>query len=200
MNAPNNNLWTIEELSAQAALALSVDYAGQDNGRIREVPDARTVRFYTTLGLVDRPALMRGRTALYGRRHLLQLVAIKRLQAKGQTLVELQRQLVGLTDAELAGIAKLPAEAEGANNANTKPSGPATMSGGRGAFWTQLPAPVAKREPAPPTSELPMQGVPLADGVALLMSPARPIEADDIEAIRAVAAPLLKLLEKRRLH
>ena len=52
---------------------------------------------------------MRGRTALYGRRHLLQLVAIKCLQATGIALAELQRQLLGLTDAELARVAKLPA-------------------------------------------------------------------------------------------
>src|SRR5262245_45243958 len=76
-------LWTIDELGAQVALALSVDYEGPHNSRIREVPDRRTIRYYTTLGLIDRPAEMRGRTALYGRRHLLQLVAIKRLQARG---------------------------------------------------------------------------------------------------------------------
>src|SRR5947208_8484092 len=101
MNAPSSPLWTIEELSAQVALALSVDYAGQGNGRVRDVPDLRTIRYYTTLGLVDRPAAMRGRTGLYGRRHLLQLVAIKRLQTKGLTLAELQGRLVGLTDSEL---------------------------------------------------------------------------------------------------
>ena len=46
------------------------------------VPDARTIRYYATLGLIDRPEAFRGRTALYGARHLSQLVAIKRLQAK----------------------------------------------------------------------------------------------------------------------
>ena len=81
MTAAREPLWTIDELGAVVALALSVDYAGQANGRVREVPDRRTIRYYTTLGLIDRPARMRGRTALYGRRHLLQLVAIKRLQA-----------------------------------------------------------------------------------------------------------------------
>src|SRR5207253_2708909 len=108
MSAPSPSLWTIEELSAQVALALSVDYEGPGSGRVRGVPDLRTIRYYTTLGLIDRPAAMRGRTALYGRRHLLQLVVIKRLQARGATLAELQAKLVGLTDADLAGLAKLP--------------------------------------------------------------------------------------------
>src|SRR5215467_13453823 len=101
-------LWTIAELGALVARALSVDYDGQTNGQVRDVPDRRTIRYYTTLGLIDRPAEMRGRTALYGRRHLLQLVAIKKLQARGRTLAEIQERLVGLTDAALRRLAQLP--------------------------------------------------------------------------------------------
>src|SRR5947209_20571637 len=93
--------WTLDELSAQVALALAADYAGQASGRVREVPDARTIRYYTTLGLIDRPVAMRGRTALYGRRHLMQLVAIKRLQARGTSLAEVQERLVGIGNAAL---------------------------------------------------------------------------------------------------
>jgi hypothetical protein len=39
----------------------------------------------------------------------------------------------------------------------------------------------------------------LDDGVTLLLPVVRTPERDDIEAIRAVAAPLLKLLHQRRL-
>src|SRR3954452_21484675 len=94
-------LWTLDELGAEVALALAVDYDGQASGRVRDVPDRRTIRYYTTLGLIDRPAEMRGRTALYHRRHLLQLVSIKRLQAQGLTLAELQERLLGQSDAAL---------------------------------------------------------------------------------------------------
>ena len=93
--------WTLSELSAEVAGVLGDGYSGQVSGRVREVPDARTIRWYTTIGLVDRPAGVRGRTALYGRRHMLQLVAIKRLQAQGLTLAEIQARLFGATDAEL---------------------------------------------------------------------------------------------------
>src|SRR3954464_14632726 len=109
MATEDTALWTIDELGVQVALALSVDYAGAPNGRVREVPDRRTIRYYTTLGLIDRPAEMRGRTALYNRRHLLQLTAIKRLQARGLSLTEVQARLVGLTGAKLEKIAELPA-------------------------------------------------------------------------------------------
>ena len=70
------------------------------------MPDLRTIRYYTTLGLLDRPAAMRGRTALYGPRHLLQLVAIKRLQARGLSLAAVQERVVGLSDAALRRLAR----------------------------------------------------------------------------------------------
>jgi len=165
-----------------------VDYAGQGNGQVRELPDLRTIRYYITLGLIDRPAAMRGRTALYGWRHLAQLVAIKRLQAKGLTLAELQHKLLGLTDAELADIAQLP-NREGGHQAQPQRR--------TETFWNQPPAPVSKVEPQP--SMQPLQGICLDEQVTLLVAPARPLENDDIEAIRTVAAPLLKLLHKRRL-
>src|SRR3954469_13016830 len=103
----NQELWTIDELGSRVALALSVDYDGQASGRVRDVPDRRTIRYYTTLGLIDRPAEMRGRTAFYGRRHLLQLVAIKKLQMRGRSLAEVQRTLAGQTDKALAEVAGL---------------------------------------------------------------------------------------------
>src|SRR6516164_5237389 len=102
MKKNDESLWTIDELSEQVALALDgPGYAGVRSGRVRDVPDLRTIRYYTTLGLLDRPAAMRGRTALYGSRHLLQLVAIKRLQARGLTLAEVQQRVLGLSEAAL---------------------------------------------------------------------------------------------------
>jgi MerR HTH family regulatory protein len=100
--------WTLDQLAERVGAALSVDYDGQASGRVREVPDQRAIRYYTTIGLVDRPAAMRGRTALYVRRHLLQLVAIKRLQAGGLTLARIQRELAGATDAQLERVARVP--------------------------------------------------------------------------------------------
>src|SRR5438046_6570687 len=110
MTPPNASLWTLDDLGARVAIALAEDYDGQPSGRVRDVPDRRTIRYYTTLGLIDRPAEMRGRTALYSRRHLLQLVAIKRLQAQGLTLADLQQQLLGQTNALLEKVARLSVE------------------------------------------------------------------------------------------
>src|SRR5262245_42101436 len=93
--------WTLDELCDQVARALSEDAPGPLDGRVREVPDRRTIRYYTTLGLLDRPAEMRGRTAYYDRKHLWQLLAVKRLQAKGLPLTQIQQALIGLEEQEL---------------------------------------------------------------------------------------------------
>src|SRR5580704_6879418 len=78
------------------------------NGRVRDVPNERLVRWYVTVGLVDPPLSRRGRVAQYGRRHLLQLVAVKRRQAEGRSLAEIQAELAGATDEALAAAARIP--------------------------------------------------------------------------------------------
>jgi len=204
--------WTIDELGAQVALALAVDYEGPPNSRVREVPDQRTIRYYTTLGLIDRPAEMRGRTALYGPRHLLQLVAIKRLQARGLALAEIQERLLGLTDAALRRLAQLATRDTPAVAAEAAKTGAERSTE---AFWTARPAPLPeslarREEPEPdpiaavlgktethaPTPSL--QAIPL-DEILVVLAPLRPLDDDDVAAIRVAAAPLLKVLETRRL-
>src|SRR5262245_17549744 len=146
MTPPNAPLWTIDELGAQVALALSVDYDGPDNGRVREIPDRRTIRYYTTLGLIDRPAEMRGRTALYGGRPLLQVVAIKRLQTRGLSLAQIQEQLVGQPDRALHRIARLPdLEALAPTVVPPEPAPPQRA----GPFWTETPAAVSDQGAGP---------------------------------------------------
>lgn len=104
----SDELYTLEQLSERVADLLAEDYDGQRSGRVRELPNARTIRWYATIGLVDRPLATRGRVALYGQRHALQLAAIKKLQADGLALAEVQERLLGASDAELARLAKLP--------------------------------------------------------------------------------------------
>jgi DNA-binding transcriptional MerR regulator len=178
MAAGSDPFWTIDELGAEVAAALAAGYAGAPNARVREVPDRRTIRYYTTLGLLDRPAAMRGRTALYNRRHLRQLVAIKRLQARGLSLAEVQERLLGLNDAALARLAELPQ------------GGPAPPSRATRDFW--------RAQPAEPTARLVVE-VPLQEDVRLLLASSRPIDDDELRAIRTAAAPLIKLLRARRL-
>src|SRR4051812_49373360 len=175
--------WTIEELGAEVALALSVGYEGAPNDRVRDIPDRRTIRYYTTLGLLDRPAQMRGRTALYGRRHLLQLVAIKRLQAQGRPLAELQTELLGRTNRQLEAIAQVPELGELPPPASEAPA----PERRRSEFWAAAPSPAepARREPAADDECLVLHGIRLSDDARLVIDATRPLEEEDIEALRA---------------
>lgn len=205
-------LWTIDELGAKTAEALAVDYEGPPNDRVRDVPDRRTIRYYTTLGLIDRAAEMRGRTAYYGFRHLLQLVAIKRLQASGLSLAEVQHRLLGLTDARLADVARIPAGMIDAG-AGPEPShapAPPRSEDEATAFWKVEPAPppqTSKRadevnataEAADAALTPHLQGIRLEADATLLIAASRPVDAEETEAIRKAAEPLLRLLAKRGL-
>ena len=207
MTLSHSPLWTLAELSAQVDSSLAVDYPGQANGQVREVPDIRTIRYYTTLGLIDRPAQMRGRTALYGERHLLQLVAIKRLQAKGLSLKEIQERLTGQTDIVLRRLAQLPAHRP--QNERRESTEQHTDDRRRAAFWGEAPAPVSESETtSEQTDEVqksssrnvcPLIGVPLAGSVTLLLEIDRSLDEQDVEALRSAAAPLLKILKTRRI-
>ncbi|MEV5569641.1 MerR family transcriptional regulator [Spirillospora sp. NPDC052269] len=97
--------WTISELAEHAAAALAADGVPQANGRVRDLPNERLIRWYTSIGLLDPPLGRRGRTALYGPRHLLQLLAVKRRQALGRSIAEIQVELAGAPDSLLRGIA-----------------------------------------------------------------------------------------------
>jgi DNA-binding transcriptional MerR regulator len=188
----NDELWTIEQLPDQVAALLADNYDGQSNGRVRELPNGRTIRWYTTIGLVDRPAATRGRTALYGRRHLLQLAAVKKLQAAGRTLAEIQELLVGATDRRLAELAEVKpldivwprAKVEISNDfwkaiAHDRPrSAPDTVDDGVANTVTKT-----------------VHGVRLGDSVTVVLDAAtRAPDADELAAIESAAAPLLELL------
>jgi hypothetical protein len=52
-----------------------------------------------------------------------------------------------------------------------------------------------------PANEPPLAlfGVPLSNGVTLLITPSRPLAPHDLEAIRLAAAPLIRTLNRSRL-
>ncbi|MBL0217901.1 MAG: MerR family transcriptional regulator [Myxococcales bacterium] len=193
--------WTLPELVSQVAERIAA-LPEPRNGQVRAVPDDRTVRYYGTIGLLDRPLAMRGRTALYGPRHLAQVVAIKRLQSAGRSLAEIQELWPTLDDPTLARMSGVSHAVMGKRS-------------GKSEFWKQdgvAPAPTlapvrratpSPTEPAvsPPAAvELRVQLAPgltltieVGDTTRLALSPA------DVAAIRAAAAPLVTELAHRRL-
>jgi DNA-binding transcriptional MerR regulator len=203
----SDETWTIAELCAEVATVLGRDYRGASNGQVRAVPDERGVRYYNTLGLLDRPLAMRGRTALYGRRHLAQVVAIKRMQEAGKSLAEIQATLPALGDRELAELAGVTVEPP-------RPAAP------RAGFWREVPeissSPAMSEtrtsddgdsidgspEPIARTSDpgfIARLELSLAPGVTLALAPDRDATDADADALRLAAAPLIAELLRRRL-
>lgn len=175
--------WTIAELTDRVAAALADDDA-PDSGRVRAVPDERAIRYYTTLGLLDRPAL-EGRTAYYGPRHLAQLVAIKRAQSQGRTLAEIQRTLPTLDDAELTALTGVRL-------------GAPPRRGARRDFWRTAPAAPSSSSPPAPALTVRTE-VELAPGLRVSLALARTLTDADLAALRTAAAPLVTEALRRHL-
>jgi hypothetical protein len=193
--------WPLDELVRRAADALAEGGVRAPNGRVTPLPDRRVVRWYTTIGLVDRPTAFQGRTALYGARHLLQVVAVKRRQAEGRSLAEIQVELTGATDATLHRVAKVPDVLLATGVPGTAVAGVV-----RPRFWVDRPAavaspPVAAVAPSHDLSTVdqmtPLYAIPLHAGATLLLH-AQP-DSGDLAAVHAAARPLLDLLAGRGL-
>jgi DNA-binding transcriptional MerR regulator len=209
--------WTLPELVRRVGLALSDAtrsgaYPGAPNGRVREFPDERAVRWYTTIGLVDRPLGGRGRGARYGPRHLRQVVAVKHLQAQGWPLAEIQARLTGAGDDALAELGP-PLSAEllagpvlaGPAVAAARPAAAATTRAREAIaaprFWAAppvlpvLPVPAPVSEPVSPLEVL--TALRLAEGVTLLLSTAP--DREGVAALVRASGPLLAALRERGL-
>jgi DNA-binding transcriptional MerR regulator len=193
-----DDAWTISELVEEVERRIAALPKPQ-NGQVRAVPDDRTVRYYGTIGLLDRPAAMRGRTALYGKKHVAQVVAIKRMQTMGKSLAEIQALWPTLDDATLSRMSGI--ELPGISKAKSA----------RKDFWKAEPKAIA------PARVEPSRPVPRAAGPAELRVELAPnislsielssghltetlsISLADVAAIRAAAAPLIAELARRQL-
>src|SRR5262245_30210319 len=96
---------TLEQLSDEVEKQLKQRglLNAQHDGRVSAAPDGRTIRYYTTLGLLEKPKVI-SRQAFYAKRHVLQLLAIKSLQGLSLPLGEIQARLYGKSDKELEAI------------------------------------------------------------------------------------------------
>ena len=91
----------IDDLVHQVAELVPRVAGPQSRYKVTAIPDARTVRFYIQEGLVDPPHGSSGPAALYGFRHLLQLVTVKVLQSHYLPIRKIKETIDNLTDEEL---------------------------------------------------------------------------------------------------
>jgi DNA-binding transcriptional MerR regulator len=128
----------------------------QERYKVTEVPSIRTLRFYVSQGLVDKPLAYEGRTALYGYRHLLQVVVIKVLQANHFPLRKIREMLQELSTEDLERLLEVSRKTEQAGE--SEGLGPPTQV----AEGSGLPYPLLrefltvklKTLPGPPEADL----------------------------------------------
>ena len=73
----------------------------QTKYKVTDMPTARTIRFYTANSLVDKPVSRKGVNALYGYRHLLQILSIKYLQSQYLPLLKIKSLVENADNREL---------------------------------------------------------------------------------------------------
>jgi DNA-binding transcriptional MerR regulator len=163
---------SLDELVAAANRALAG--VEVEDRRVAPAVDGRTVRWYTSSGLL--PAAERvGRNARYDGRHLQRLLAIRRLQADGWALGSIQRLLERADDHQLHRLA-------------TGEEAPAPE-----AFWAARPAAPAA-DPTGVRHRHVGTSVVLAPGVRLVLD--EPLDPERLAALTSAARPLLEVLER----
>lgn len=182
-------LLTLSQFAAAAADAVQASGAAPDNRQAKAVPAERMIRYYTSRGLLPRPG-NRGRALIYGRTHLMRLVAIKRLQGQGLSLDEIAERLAGMSVAQVEALAAIPESAVPAGLGDPEPAPEPARAAG--AFWRAVPdaAPAVVPDAAPAPAVTNLQAVRLSDTVTLLVDGPLP----PLDSLRRAAAPLLDLL------
>jgi DNA-binding transcriptional MerR regulator len=180
-------LLTLTEFAAAAANAVQASGAVPENRQAKPIPAERMVRYYTARGLLPRPG-NRGRALMYGRTHLVRLVAIKRLQGQGLSLEEIAERLDAMSAAEVESLAAIPDAAMPAGLGDPEPAPEPARAAG--SFWRTVPDQVADVPVVAAPTVASLQAVRLSDTVTLLVD--GPLPA--LDALRRAAGPLLDLL------
>lgn len=94
----------VKELSDAAELLLREVGPSQERGTVAEYPNERTIRYYLSQGLIPPPYEKRGLTSVFGYPHLLTLLVIKKLQAKGLSISIIRTVIPGKSVAELENL------------------------------------------------------------------------------------------------
>ena len=166
---------SLTQLTEAARALLSRADAGPADERVTAFPDARTVRYYQSLGVVDKPTRYQGRSAIYGYRHLLQVVAVKLLQTRGFSLAQIQSALAGVRNAQLESAA-VDALGRPGEQVPARPGPPSRPSPAH----PPLPAPQPPR---------PLIAATLAPGVTVTLDPTLVANPQDVLERLARALP-----------
>jgi DNA-binding transcriptional MerR regulator len=85
----------LPEFAETAEKILSELDLEQERGTVTNVPDERTIRYYLAEGLIQAPEEKQGTASVFGYMNLLQLVAVKKLQAEHLPIRKIRELMAG---------------------------------------------------------------------------------------------------------
>jgi DNA-binding transcriptional MerR regulator len=91
----------VAELADEAAKVLFEIGTAQERGTVSEVPDERTIRYYLSEGLLSPAEEKQGTASVFGYRHLLQLLVVKKLQSEHLPIRKIKELVDGRVEREL---------------------------------------------------------------------------------------------------
>ncbi len=163
---------SIEQAVERANALLAAATSPQPDGRVRSTLDARTIRYYQTLGIVPPPRRAGGRRAVYRSTHLVRAVMTKLLQAGGARLGDVARRLGDRSDQEL-----------------WQQVGDLLQSGGTEPAGAPSSLPMPSQMPTIPGDPAEPRAVTILPGVHLLMEATATADPDELlDAMRAFLA------------
>lgn len=156
----------VAELAGEAARILTESGLAQERGTVTEVPDERTIRYYLTEGLISPAEDKQGTASVFGYRHLLQLLVVKKLQSQHLPIRKIRDLVDGRTERELERLLGAEGGAAVKNEALsylekllTKPA-PAPQSPPAPQALRQMSVMESLASPAPPAPQTPTTGSP----------------------------------------
>ena len=165
---------SVEGLVSVVRRFLEQSAASQADARVAGVPDARTLRYYQTIGVLEKPSRYDGRKAVYGYRHLLQALGVKLLQGQGYSLAQIQQALSDIGDAELERVV-----VDSLGSLQSVPG---------------VPPPIhAPARPRIPSEGKPLIALEVGRGVSVILDPA---QVQDPEVVLVAMRELLSSIEE----
>jgi DNA-binding transcriptional MerR regulator len=91
----------VAELAEEAARVLRGTGPMQEKATVTEVPDERTIRYYLNEGLLSPAEEKQGTASVFGYRHVLQLLVIKKMQSEHLPIRKIRELVIDRKEREL---------------------------------------------------------------------------------------------------
>jgi DNA-binding transcriptional MerR regulator len=138
----------VVELASEAAKILAESGLAQERGTVSEVPDERMIRYYLAESLISPAEDKQGTASVFGYRHLLQLLVVKKLQAEHLPIRKIRELVEGREARDLERLLGADHNGAGKNEALsylekllTKPAGASPPRSARGIGFSSASLP-----------------------------------------------------------